>query len=189
MVIMERVKNTPKISEDNDKFEFTGEQTTVKDETGKEHIVYRIRAKKDIIVNGNIVAHKGDLGGFIEKEENLDYKSNAWVSGNAKVYGDAKVSGNALIDGNAQIYGNAQVFENARVSCNAQVYGNALVLGDTYICGDVRIYGKTLIHNAFIFGYGETAIHDIVISGDTHITIGFIDNSEVLEAPLRDRSD
>ena len=172
MVIMERVKNTPKISKDNDKFEFTDEPPiTVKDETGKEHIVYRIRANKDIIVNGKIVAHKGDLGGFIEKEENLDYKSNAWVSGDAKVYGDAKVSGNALIDG------------------NAQVYGNALVLGDTYICGDVRIYGKTLIYNAFIFGYGEGAlIYKVVISGDTHITIGFIDNSEVWEATLRKRS-
>jgi len=152
MVIMERVKNTPKISKDNDKFEFTGEQTTVKDETGKEYIVYRIKANKDIIVNGKIVAHKGDLGGFIEKEENLDYKSSAWVSGNAKIYGGTSV------------------------------------LGDTYICGDVRIYGETLIRNAFIFGYDGAPIHDVVISGDTPITIGFIGNSEVREAPLRDRS-
>ena len=70
MVIMERVKNTPKISKDNDKFEFTGEQITV-ETNGEIHTLYRIRANKDIIVNGNIVAHKGELGGFIEKEEKL----------------------------------------------------------------------------------------------------------------------
>src|SRR3990167_625436 len=36
---------------------------------------------------------KGDLGGYIEKEDNLSQKGNAWVSGNAQVYGDAWVSG------------------------------------------------------------------------------------------------
>ena len=33
----------------------------------------------------------GDLGGWIEKEENLSHKGDAWVYGNAEVYGDAKV--------------------------------------------------------------------------------------------------
>ena len=38
---------------------------------------------------------EGDLGGYIEKEENLSHDGNAWVSGNAWVYGNAWVSGNA----------------------------------------------------------------------------------------------
>ena len=33
----------------------------------------------------------GDLGGWIEKEENLSHKGDAWVWGNAEVYGDAEV--------------------------------------------------------------------------------------------------
>lgn len=33
----------------------------------------------------------GELGGYVEKEENLDHEGNAWVSGNALVYGDALV--------------------------------------------------------------------------------------------------
>lgn len=32
---------------------------------------------------------KGDLGGYIEKEANLDMSGNAWVYGNAQVYGNA----------------------------------------------------------------------------------------------------
>ena len=56
--------------------------------------LFRIRA----LVNfGNV--EKGDLGGFVEKEENLDQSGNAWVSGNAEVYGNAEVSGNAKVSG------------------------------------------------------------------------------------------
>ena len=42
---------------------------------------------------GNV--SKGDLGGWIEKEENLSQENNAWVYGNARVSGDAWVSGSA----------------------------------------------------------------------------------------------
>ena len=34
-------------------------------------------------------ANVGDLGGFVEKEDNL--YGDAWVYGNAQVYGDAQV--------------------------------------------------------------------------------------------------
>ena len=37
----------------------------------------------------------GELGGYIEKEENLDYDGDAWVSGDACVSGNARVSGDA----------------------------------------------------------------------------------------------
>ena len=36
-------------------------------------------------------AKEGDLGGYVEKDENLDQESDAWVSGNARVYGDADI--------------------------------------------------------------------------------------------------
>lgn len=39
----------------------------------------------------------GDLGGWIEKEENLSHKNDAEVYGNAEVYGDAWVYGNAKV--------------------------------------------------------------------------------------------
>ena len=38
---------------------------------------------------------KGELGGYIEKVENLSQDGNAWVSGNAQVYGDAWVCAKA----------------------------------------------------------------------------------------------
>lgn len=43
-------------------------------------------------------AKEGDLGGYVEKDENLDQESDAWVYGNAQVYGDARVYGDADIE-------------------------------------------------------------------------------------------
>lgn len=39
-------------------------------------------------------AKEGDLGGYVEKDENLDQESDAEVSGNARVYGDAEIDNN-----------------------------------------------------------------------------------------------
>ena len=55
------------------KYELTGEVKVKFGVTFK-----RIRALIDF---GNV--KKGELGGFIEKEENLSHENNAWVSGNA----------------------------------------------------------------------------------------------------------
>ena len=60
-------------------------------------------------------AEVGDLGGYIEKEDNLS--GDAWVSG------DAQVSGDAWVSGDAQVYGNAQVYGDARVSNNNEHCG------------------------------------------------------------------
>lgn len=58
--------------------------------------LFRIKALMEF---GDVKA--GDLGGYIEKEENLDHDGDAWVYGDAEVYGDARVCGNAEVCGNA----------------------------------------------------------------------------------------
>ena len=90
--------------------------------------LYQIRA----LVNFEDIK-VGDLGGYIEKEENLSQDGYAWVFnnayvfGNALVYGNARVFDNALIYGNAEVYGNARIYGNAFVFDNAQIYNNASV--------------------------------------------------------------
>ena len=91
------------------KYEFTGETKTVSF-LFEDVTLHRIQA---ITSFASVVA--GELGGWIEKEENLSHKGDAWVSENAAVYGDAVVSGNAWVSGNAVVYGNAVVSENAEV--------------------------------------------------------------------------
>ena len=57
---------------------------------------YQIEALRDV----NDVS-KGDKGGWVEKEDNLNQDGNAWVSGNARVYSNAWVSGDAQVSGDA----------------------------------------------------------------------------------------
>ena len=66
--------------------------------------LYRIKALREF---GNV--EKGDLGGYIESENNLSHYGNAWVYGNARVYDNAEVYGDARVYGNAEVYGNARV--------------------------------------------------------------------------------
>ena len=73
------------------KFELTAESKIF---AGKK--LFRIKA---LISFGNV--EEGELGGFVEKEENLDQSGDAWVFGNARVFGDAWVYGNAEVSDNA----------------------------------------------------------------------------------------
>ena len=80
-------------------------------------------------------AKEGELGGYIEKEENLSQEGDAWVSDNAQVYGNARVSDNARVYGDARVYGNARLAGKARVSGNARLAGKARVAGNDDHCG------------------------------------------------------
>ena len=80
----------------NTKFEFTGET--------KVHFGVTLKRIRALVAIGSLVA-AGELGGWIEKEENLWVSGNAWVYGNAQVYGNARVSGDARVSGNARVYG------------------------------------------------------------------------------------
>ena len=51
-------------------------------------ILHRIKALKSFSD-----VEEGDLGGYVEKEDNLNQSGNARVYGDAWVYGDARVSG------------------------------------------------------------------------------------------------
>ncbi|MCI6384021.1 MAG: hypothetical protein MR845_03455 [Subdoligranulum variabile] len=92
------------------KFELTAEFVT--NVFGKK--LFRVKA---LVAFGNV--EKGELGGFIEKEDNLSHAGNAWVSDDACVIDNACVSDDALVSGNALVRGNARVSGNAWVSDNA----------------------------------------------------------------------
>ena len=101
------------------KYEFTGETKEIK-LLFRTAVLHRIRAT----VSFGFVKI-GDLGGWIEKEENLSHEGKAWVWGNAEVCGDAEVWGNAEVCGDAKVWGNAKVCGDAEVFSASHV----LVIG------------------------------------------------------------
>lgn len=100
--------------------------------------VHRIRACRDIIVNDDIIIKSGELGGWLEKEDNLSQTGNAWVAGDAIVYD------NAFVHDEAEVYGKAWV-------------GGQVQIGDrATVCGYVRLTGQ-----AYIFGYAQIYDHEL----------------------------
>ena len=86
------------------KYEFTGETKRV-ELWNRTATLHRIKATVEF---GFVKV--GELGGWIEKEENLSHEGKAWVWGNAKVCGDAEVCGDAKVCGDANVCGDAKVF-------------------------------------------------------------------------------
>ena len=121
----------------NQKFELT-EDVIILD--GR--MLRRVRALRDF---GSV--KKGEVGGWVEKEENLSDEGWAWidddamVAGNARVQDNAKVFGHAMINGNAIIQGNAYVSDYAVVNCNAVVTDDAYIRDHAIISGNARIAG------------------------------------------------
>lgn len=84
---------------------------------------------------------KGELGGWIEKERNLDQEGLCWVSENARVYGDATVYENANVSGNAKVYGEAKVFGTSEVKGKVEVCEKAKICGGAYLTMPIRYIG------------------------------------------------
>ena len=104
--------------------------------------LFRIKA---LVSFGDVKA--GDLGGYVERENNLSHEGDAWVFDNAWVFGDAKVSGDAKVFGDAKVSGKAWVFGDA------WVYGKAWVYGDAEVFGDAKVYGNA--DYTIIQGFGS----------------------------------
>ena len=121
------------------------------------HTLFRIECTQDF---KEIKA--GTLGGYIEKEENLD--GDAWVYGDAKVYGDAWVYGDAQVFDDAKVYGDARVFDDA------QVYGDAKVYGDARVFDDAQVFGDKITNKDDIC-YISNRYYNITIT-PLHIKIG-----------------
>ena len=90
--------------------------------------LYRIEAIRDIPIQE---VKKGDIGGYIEKYDNLE--DNGWVSGNGRVYGNGVVSDNGRVSGNGMVCGDGWVYGDGRVSGNGWVSGNGRVYGNGWI--------------------------------------------------------
>lgn len=95
--------------------------------------VYRIKALRSF---GAVKA--GDLGGFVESENNLSHDGDCWVSDDAVVRGNARVLDNAIVGDNAVMYGEAWA------SGNAEVVGNAVMYGDASVAGDDKLTSKAI---------------------------------------------
>lgn len=120
-------------------------------------VLYRIKALKDFAD-----VKEGDLGGYIESEDNLSQKDNCWV------YGEhCKVMELAYICDNARVYDHTTIGEHAIIGDNTIVKDWAKVMGNTLICGDATIKGVSLIAGNVTLRGNNTVIGNTVRLTDT----------------------
>lgn len=108
--------------------------------------LYRIKACMDFTTASGKEVKAGDLGGYVEREQNLSQQGKAWIYGNAKVWGNAEVHGNAEIWGSAKVYGNVRVYGNAKVYGNAEIWDNAKVWGSAEVYGNAEVWGNAKVY-------------------------------------------
>lgn len=129
----------------------------------KGRTLYRIIALRDF---GCVC--EGEVGGYVQSEDNLSHNGDCWVFDNAKVFNSAKIHDNAIIFENAQVYDEAEVFGSARIHGNAKIYDkagifdNATVFENARVCNNARIkynarvYGNAKIERDTIIGQIST---------------------------------
>ena len=129
--------------------------------------LFRVKALKDF---NNV--KKGDIGGYIQSQNNLSHYGNCWiydnavVRDNAKVYGDAKVCDEAIVMDDAKVCGNVQIYDNAFVSGNAHVFDNVVVIGKAIVCDNARIWGYVVIQGNAVVRGNAIICGDAIISSD-----------------------
>lgn len=119
--------------------------------------VFRIKALIDM---PDINVYKGDVGGFVQSENNLSQKGNCWI------FDDAVVCGSAEVLDAAQIRNNAIVIDgkvsNERVVKDNTIVINASIRDKSTIYEQATLYGSKMNGNAEIFGNAFVFCMDIL---------------------------
>lgn len=101
------------------------------------HRIKAIRSFNDV--------KEGDLGGYIEYEENLSHEGNCWIYNNARVYDIAVVRDDATVRDEAFVCGSARIINQSMIGECASIHGNAVVMDDAIVVGNAHIYDGVVI--------------------------------------------
>lgn len=156
----------------NKKYILTDETRLVEGRT-----LHRIKALRDF--GGCFIKVKaGELGGWIQCEENLSHEGTAWVFDNAcvmdsgKIVNSAKVYDTAIVRDKAVVAGTAVICKHALIRDTAVVLGHALVGGNAIAGGTSGIFGNAQVYgHAYIRGDAKVC-ENAVVTGDTTVITG-----------------
>lgn len=113
--------------------------------------IYRIRLLVDGVVP---LARKGDLGGFVQSEDNLDQEGTCWLYNNAIAMECARVCENA------KLYDYSIIFEYARAKGNAIMKNYSRVFGYSTITGECSIEDYSIVKGEYSIVKGDTMMFD-----------------------------
>lgn len=130
----------------------------------------RIRAVRTL---GKVKA--GDLGGLVEREDNLSHDGQCWIGYNAQCLGHAKIMDAAQLNGNAVAFGFCLISEFATVTDSAVVGGYADIKGRATVGGAARALGSCTVEGSVLLtgscrvSEGAIIRERATIQGSSHV--------------------
>lgn len=142
---------------------------TMKDVDG--HKLHQIVAARDIPELG---VQEGDLGGFVESEQNLSHKGTCWVFAGS-VYEQAVVSNGATVRGDGvKVHEYAKLDGGFTAYDNAELYGHFRGTGCGKVAGRVDAKDSTMIKGSGYVTDGTIMRNRATVSGHAHVSAGAI---------------
>ena len=102
----------------------------------KGHTLHRIRALRDF---GDI--KKGDIGGFVENENNLSHKGNCWI------YDDAKAMDDSIMYDNSRIYDKSELHDDSVMYNYTRMYDYSELHNNSIMNDDSAMYDNSTMHD------------------------------------------
>ena len=114
--------------------------------------LYRIKALRSFNTINNMYINAGDLGGYVESEDNLSQEDNCWIFDNSIVMDRCTVSDGSVVLNNSKL-----VYDTHLLDCS-KVDNSTLV-------SKLNIRSSTIIDSSVSISYGE--IYDCYLSETT----------------------
>ena len=131
--------------------------------------LYRIQALKTFTKPGgcNPVVHVGELGGYIESEDNLSQYGNCWLFDEARVKDDGKVLDDAIVYGKCIVSRNSVVRGRSIIGGHCFVTNQSVII-DSTLEGNVIVNGHSVIHSG-VYLYGEIGVDQSDIGNSVNL--------------------
>ena len=122
--------------------------------------LYRIQALKTFTKPGgyNPVVHVGELGGYVEAEDNLSQDGTCWLFDKARVKDGGKVLGDAIVYDKSLISKNAIIRGRSVVGGHCFVTNQSVII-DSNLEGNVTVTGHSIIHSGSCL-YGDISVDE-----------------------------
>lgn len=146
--------------------------------------LYRIQALKTFTKPGgyNPVVHVGELGGYVESEDNLSQEGSCWLFDKARVKDGGKVLDDAIVYDKCLVSKNSIVGGRSIVGGHCFVTNQSVVI-DSTLEGNVIVNGHSTIHSG-AYLYGEIGVDQSNIGGSVNLTGKISVKKSRITAPL-----
>ena len=122
----------------------------------KGHTLYRIRALRDF---GDI--RKGDIGGFVENENNLSHKGNCWIYDDAKAMDDSIMYDNSRICDKSELHDDSEMYNYTRMYDYSELHNNSIMNDNSEMHDISKMYGNSIMYDDSEM-YGDSELNNQV---------------------------